>query len=219
MGSLVVSTFVALDGVMQAPGATTEGTDADFPWGGWVIPHADKELIDRHVANYGKAGGFLLGRRTFDIFEAHWPSVPVENDPIAAALNGLPKYVVSNSRSESSWASSVFLSGDLTESVTRAKNETEGELQVPGSATLVQSLLAADLVDELRLFIFPIALGTGKRLFGSRTAPAAFTLTGASVTGSGVVCASYIKAVRAQPRWLAPGDHATSGRVRVGGPR
>jgi dihydrofolate reductase len=219
MGSLVVSTFITLDGVMQAPGATTEGTDADFPWGGWVIPHADKELIGRHVANYDRAGGFLLGRRTFDIFEAHWPSVPVDNDPIAAALNGLPKYVVSNSRSESSWAAAEFLTGDLTESVVRAKDNTVGELQVPGSATLVQSLLAADLVDELRLFIFPIALGTGTRLFGSGTAPAAFTLTDAAVTGSGVICASYIKAVQLQPGWLAPGDQATSGRVRVGGPR
>ncbi|MFB7458533.1 MULTISPECIES: dihydrofolate reductase family protein [unclassified Streptomyces] len=191
MGKLVVTGFVSMDGVHQAPGGPQEDDRDGFTQGGWSVPYGDEDFGRFMTEVFDRAGAFLLGRRTYDIFAAYWPQVTDPANPVAARLNGLPKYVVSTSLTDPAWQGTTVISKDLAEEVAAAKERTEGELQVHGSGDLVRSLLALDLVDTVHLLTFPVVLGAGHRLFEEGTVPTAFTHTGGRVTGAGVSIQSY----------------------------
>lgn len=165
MRSLVVSTFLTLDGVMQAPGGAEEDTEGGFPHGGWQIPIFDEEagrLIDEE---WSTIAGFLFGRKTYEIFAAYWPNA-AEDEQVAKILNTLPKYVWSNTLEHVEWNNSHLMRGDLVEEVTRLKEQPgEGILAVIGSSRLAQSLMRHNLVDGYTLWYHPLVLGSGKRLF------------------------------------------------------
>ncbi|MFF9216750.1 dihydrofolate reductase family protein [Streptomyces viridosporus] len=191
MGKLVVTAFVSLDGVHQAPGGPQEDTRDGFTQGGWSVPYGDEDFGRFVDGVFSRAGAFLLGRRTYDIFAAYWPKVTDPADPIAGKLNGLPKYVVSGTLTDPGWAATTVIGGDLDKEVTDLKERTDGELQVHGSATLAQSLFALGLVDTLHLLTFPVVLGAGRRLFPEGSAPTAFRHTGGEITAAGVSVQSY----------------------------
>lgn len=190
MAELTVTTFVSVDGVMQAPGGPKEDTSGGFRYGGWVFPHADKDMGAIIVENFSKVDAFLLGRGTYDIFAAHWPKYTDPNDPIASKLNTLPKHVASRTRESFEWGNSSGVR-DVAAEVASLKKRYQGELQVHGSAGLLQTLIQQDLVDEYRIFTFPVLLGTGKRLFGSSAAPGALTLKASKTSGAGVIYSVY----------------------------
>ncbi|AKF10855.1 dihydrofolate reductase family protein [Sandaracinus amylolyticus] len=191
MGKLTVTTFVTLDGVMQGPGGPDEDRRDGFTHGGWVVPYFDDALGAFVVDVFSRVDAFLLGRFTYDTFAAHWPRVTDPNDPIAAKLNALPKHVASRSMREASWNASSVIQGDVVEAVAALKKQYARELQVHGSAGLLQTLLRSDLVDELNVMQFPIVLGTGKRLFEPSVAPSALSLARSSTSTTGVVMSVY----------------------------
>ncbi len=197
---LTVTTFQTLDGVMQAPGGPDEDRDGGFEHGGWLVPHFDEEAGAFMDRAFEHASAFLLGRRTYDIFASHWPHVQDEGDPIATKLNALPKHVASRTRSgELAWNGASVLGGgdELVARIRELKaGGGDGELQVHGSAGLLQTLFAHELVDELRLLTFPVVLGTGKRLFGQGVAPAGLRLAESRTTSAGVVIGVYEHAGR-----------------------
>ncbi|MEW2355666.1 dihydrofolate reductase family protein [Spirillospora sp. NPDC029432] len=180
MRKLTVTAFVSVDGVMQGPGAPEEDTDGDFRFGGWTVPHFDDEVGRFVSGTFERATGFVLGRRTYEIFAAYWPHH--RGDPVADGLNTLPKYVASRTLGSVGWEGAVLLEGDAADAVRELKEAGDGELQVHGSAGLVQSL--HPLVDEYNLIVFPVVLGTGKRLFENGAAPGELSLAGATTTGS-----------------------------------
>jgi dihydrofolate reductase len=188
---LVVTTFLTLDGVMQSPGAPEEDPSGGFTHGGWLVPYADEEMGRQMVEWFSGAEDFLLGRGTYEIFAAHWPRVPTEQDPIAKALNSLPKHVASRTLDYVDWDGARLIEGDVAQAVAALKERDGGELQVHGSAGLIQTLLRRDLVDELRLMIFPVMLGAGKRLFADGTVPAGLSLASSSPTSAGVLILTY----------------------------
>lgn len=191
MAKLVVTSFVTLDGIMQAPGGSREDRSGGFLHGGWVMPLADEGFGAFMTEVFDRAGAFLLGRGTYDIFAAFWPRVTTPGDPIASRLNGLPKYVASRTLSRADWAGTTIVR-DVPAEVARLKaGDLQGELQVHGSSGLVQTLLAHELVDELHLLQFPLVLGSGKRLFGDGTIPTAFALAASRTTAKGVFIATY----------------------------
>jgi len=187
MRKIVVITFITLDGVMQAPGGPKEDTSGGFKYGGWVSPYGD-EAYGKTMQEQMKPADLLLGRKTFQIFEAYWPE-HADNWP---GINDVRKYVVSRTRKKSDWNNSVFLKG--VSDIRKLKQSTGSDIKVWGSAELVQLLLKHDLVDELWLKIHPLTLGKGKKLFVSGTIPAAFTLVESSVTSTGVIFANYRRA-------------------------
>jgi dihydrofolate reductase len=189
MGKLVVGTFVTLDGVMQAPGAPDEDRDGGFEHGGWTVPFFDEALGAQMEELIGRSDAILLGRKTYDVFIQHWPHVGDE-DPIAAKLNSVPKYVASRTLEEADWRNTTVLRGELKDEVERLK-EQHGEIHVPGSADLIQSLLREDLVDEVTMLVFPVVLGTGKRLFGDGTIPRSMQLVETKPFPTGVVMHRY----------------------------
>ncbi|MFI8192681.1 dihydrofolate reductase family protein [Streptomyces sp. NPDC085946] len=191
MGKLVLTTFLTLDGVYQAPGGPSEDTRDGFDQGGWSVPYGDEDFVRFVTGVFDRAGAFLLGRVTYDIFAAHWPRVTDPDDPIAARLNGLPKYVASTTLTDPGWAGTTVLGGDLAAEVAALKERTDGELQIHGSGALARSLLARDLVDTVHLLTFPVVLGAGRRLFPEGAVPTAFRHTGGQVTGAGVSVQSY----------------------------
>lgn len=190
MAELTVTTFLSVDGVMQAPGAPKEDTSGGFRYGGWVFPHADADMGAIIVENFSKAEAFLLGRGTYDIFAAHWPRITDPDDPIAAKLNALPKHIASRSRDSFEWQNCSRVR-DVAAEVASLKKRYSGELQVHGSAGLLQTLIQLDLVDEYRLLTFPVILGSGKRLFGSASLAGALTLKDSRTSASGVVYSVY----------------------------
>jgi dihydrofolate reductase len=195
MRKLVITTFVSLDGVMQAPGAPDEDRSGGFAHGGWMVPYADEDLGRLVTARIGEASAFLLGRGTYEIFAAHWPRVTDPQDVIAQALNGLPKYVASTTLKAAEWHNTTVIQGDVVKAVRALKREGTGELQVHGSPGLAQTLIAHDLIDEYRLWIHPVVLGSGKRLFGAGAVPAALRLGAATkTTSTGVVVHTYERA-------------------------
>lgn len=195
MSKLTLTTFLTLDGVMQAPGGPPEDTSDGFKHGGWLVPHFDPELGKFMSAVMERAAAFLLGRGTYQIFAGHWPRVTDPQDPIATRLNQLPKHVASKTLDRVEWHNSTLVR-DVVPEVTALKSRYTGELQVHGSAGLAQTLLEHDLVDEYNLLVFPILLGTGKRLFGSGTVPTALELQSSRTTDKGVVVSTYRRAGR-----------------------
>ncbi len=191
MATLSITSFVTLDGVVQAPGGPREDPSGGFTHGGWFFPYFEEQDLGGFITRvFERATAFLLGRGTYQIFASHWPRVPDAGDPVASKLNTLPKYVASRTLERVDWRPSTLVR-DVPREVERLKAQLAGELQVHGSPGLVQTLLQAELVDELNLVLCPITLGRGKRLFAEGTVPAAFELVGASPTSTGVVVATY----------------------------
>ncbi len=190
MGELTATTFLTLDGVMQAPGGPNEDPSGGFAHGGWVVPFADADMGTEIDAIFSRVSAFLLGRTTYDIFAGHWPRVTDPHDPVATKLNGLPKFVASRSLTRFSWQGSEPL-GDVRAGVERLTKELPGELQVHGSCGLLQTLIRLDLVDEFRLFVFPVVLGSGKRLFDEGTVPRALKLVSSRTTSTGALISRY----------------------------
>ena len=190
-GKLTLTTFLSLDGVMQAPGAPDEDRSGNFRHGGWLVPYADADMGRIITDVFAKTDAFLLGRKTYEIFAAHWPRVTDPDDPVATALNRLPKYVVSRTLAKAEWHNSTVIRGDIAKQVAELKQRHGREILIQGSSELLQTLLANDLVDEYRLLLFPVVLGSGKRLFGSGTVPSALTLLDTRATSTGVVVNTY----------------------------
>lgn len=192
MGKLTLTTFLTLDGVMQAPGGPEEDTSGGFAYGGWLVPFADEGMGEFVTGLFGRAGAFLLGRRTYEIFASYWPHHDDPADPVAGGLNRLPKYVASTTLKEPAWGPATVLDGEqLQAEVVRAKDATEGELQVHGSGQLAQWLFARDLVEELNLLVFPVFLGAGRRLFPTGGLPTAFELVASRTTERGTAIQTY----------------------------
>ena len=191
MSRLVVSAFVSLDGVMQAPGGPSEDPDGGFEHGGWSVPYFDEDMGEIMVEQFAGMESLLLGRRTYEIFAAHWPNITDENDPVASKLNAMPKHVASRSLSEVKWNNAHLLQGDVADAVAELKKQPGGEINVQGSSNLIRTLQQHDLVDEYRLLIEPVVLGTGKRLFADGTAPAAMSLVSVRPTKSGAMYCTY----------------------------
>jgi len=191
MRKLVVGTFLTLDGVMQAPGGPDEDRDGGFPHGGWLVPYFDEALVAIMTEWTRRAGAFLLGRRTYEIFAASWPKSTDPADEIATALNTRPKFVASRTLHDLAWNNSVLLGGDIAEAVGRLKAQDGDEIQVHGSSRLLQTLLEHDLVDTLRLWHFPVVLGSGKRLFGEGTLPRSWRLVDRQRSTTGAVLHVY----------------------------
>jgi len=193
MGELTMTTFLSLDGVMQAPGGPGEDDSGGFPHGGWVFPLIDDGFGKTIDEIFSKADAFLLGRTTYDIFAAYWPKVTDPNDPVASKLNALPKFVASRTRTEFAWPGSTLVR-DVVKEVGGIKQRFEREVQVHGSCGLAQTLIENDLVDEYRLLVFPVLLGTGKRLFGAGTMPRSLKLVRSATTGTGVTVGFFRRA-------------------------
>jgi dihydrofolate reductase len=185
MGKIVVSEFVSLDGVMEDPGGA-EG----FEHGGWTFEISRGEEGDQFkLAEALEAHALLLGRRTYEGFAEAWPSRQGE---FADKFNGMPKYVVSSTLQAPGWNNSTVLSGEVAAGVRQLSSSTQGNIVVHGSAQLVQALLEHDLIDELRLMVFPVVLGTGKRLFGATSAKKPLRLASSRVVGDGVAILTYV---------------------------
>jgi dihydrofolate reductase len=189
MRTLAVNTFMSLDGVMQAPGGPEEDPTGGFTHGGWGAPYFDDEMM----ALVAESGPYelLLGRGTYEIFAAHWP---YDEGPIADHLNSTPKHVASTTLKQVDWNNSTLITGDVAEYVAALKREDGPEIQVHGSPGLIQTLLEHDLIDEFRMWIFPVVLGTGKRFFGDGTVPAGLKLVDSKVSTTGVTINTYQRA-------------------------
>lgn len=203
MRKITASAFVSLDGIMQAPGGPEEDTSGGFEHGGWIVPYWHDALAEALEAIFAKPFDLLLGRRTYDIFAAHWPHVATEPgsdgyDPgeagIATKFNSAIKHVATHSPDTLDWANSRWLGADVAAAVSALKQGDGADLLVQGSSVLLQTLLARDLLDELRLFIFPVTFGRGKRLFGEGTRPRAFEARDSRVAPNGVIIATYVPA-------------------------
>lgn len=186
MSKLIATTFLSLDGVYQGPGGTDEDPSGGFDRGGWVTPFYEDGMAGLAEEWIARAGAFLLGRRTHDIFAAHWPKVTDPADPLASRLNGLPKHVVSRTLTESPWSGTSIVDGDVVEAVRDLKSKPGDEIQVHGSGALLQTLIAHGLVDEYRLWLFPVVLGKGRRLFPDGVLPRKFEHVERRHTAAGV---------------------------------
>ena len=178
---------MSLDGVIQAPGGPKEDKSGGFKYGGWTAPYGD-EVFTKALEKQMKPADLLLGRVTFDIWEAYWP----EHKDFWPGINDVTKYVMSKTRKKSDWKNSIFLKS--VADIKKLKNSKGSDIKVWGSGNLIQTLFKNDLVDELWLKIFPLTLGKGKKLFDNGTIPAAFTLTESVVTPSGIIIANYKRA-------------------------
>lgn len=195
MRKLIVAEYVSLDGVIQAPGHAGEDSAGGFAHGGWTGPYmADHRRYNSEL--YQTVGAFLLGRLTYEIFAAAWPAVTDEDDQIARALNTLPKYVASTTLppEQAAWAGTTILKGDLATEVNRLKEQPGRPILVAGSARLVQDLQRHDLIDEYRLWLHPVVLGGGKRLFADGAAPVTFRMVDGMTTSGGLALLTYERA-------------------------
>lgn len=192
MRKIVILSFISLDGVMQAPGGPEEDTSGNFQYGGWTVPYFDEfagKIMDEQMS---VPFDLLLGRKTYDIFAGYWPHQ--EGEVPAGVFNRATKYVVSNSGPELEWENSVLIDGDVVAKLKELKQQDGPILQVHGSGNMIQTLLQNDLVDELWLKIFPVTLGSGKKLFAEGTMPAALELMESKTSPSGVIFANYKQA-------------------------
>ena len=203
MRKVIATAFVSLDGVMQAPGGPQEDPTGGFNYGGWTVPYWDDAIGAALGEVFSSPFALLLGRKTYDIFAAHWPHVDVDpsastfdavNAQVARTFNGATKYVATHSPATLSWQNSESLGDDVPSRIRELKQQNGPQLLVQGSSELLQILLAHDLIDEIHLLIYPVVFGKGKRLFGSGTIPTAFKVTRSSSTPSGVLIASYERA-------------------------
>jgi dihydrofolate reductase len=189
MRELVVNTFLTLDGVMQAPGGPEEDPSGGFEHGGWSFGYWDEQMQGTMGEFMSKPFDLVLGRKTYEIFASYWPQHA--DEPAGGPLNAATKHVASTTLNEVEWENSKLIEGDVPEGVRALKEQDGPELQVHGSANLIQTLLEHGLVDEFSLWIFPLVLGTGKRLFDDGTVPAGFDVTSSQVSSTGVVMARY----------------------------
>lgn len=191
MRKLIASTFASLDGIMQAPGGPEEDPTGGFTLGGWMFNYFD-ESVDLSASGFdGKDRELLLGRRTYEIFEAYWPYQSADN-PIARTLNAAKKYVASRTLTTLHWNNSTVLHGDVVSAITALKTQPGPDLQMIGSGNLIQTLQAASLIDEYNVWTFPVVLGRGKRLFGETAKPSALRLVHSKVSTTGVVMSTYV---------------------------
>lgn len=192
MRKIILLTFISLDGVMQAPGGPEEDTSGGFKYGGWTFPYFDEAAGEVMSKQMDMPFDLLLGRTTYNIFAGYWPKQ--ENSEIGDVFGKAIKYVVSDQPVELTWEKSQLIDGDVVAKLKELKAGDGPMLQVHGSSEMIQTLLKNDLVDEMWLKIFPVTLGSGKRLFGEGTIPAAFELTDSTVTPSGIIAANYRRA-------------------------
>ena len=194
MRKLVAGVLTTLDGVVQAPGGPDEDRASGFRHGGWLVPFFDAKFVEIMTEWTKRADAFLLGRKTYEIFADAWPTSTDPADEIAVALNTRPKFVASRTLAEVKWNNSILLKGDVGEEVAKLKAQDGGEIQVHGSGNLVQTLLRHDLVDGLRIWQFPVVLGTGKRLFAEGAIPRSFRLVDTQLNTTGAVLHVYERA-------------------------
>lgn len=194
MRKLIVGTFLTLDGVMQAPGGPNEDRDGGFQHGGWLVPYFDEKLVKIMTEWVVGAGAFLLGRKTYEIFAASWPTSTDPADEIATVLNTRPKVVASRTLEKVEWNNSSLIKGDVADEVAKLKAQDGGEIQVHGSGNLLQTLLKHDLIDTFRIWHFPVVIGAGKRLFGEGTIPRSFRLVETQSNTTGAVLHVYERA-------------------------
>jgi dihydrofolate reductase len=194
MRQLVVGALTTLDGVVQAPGGPDEDRHSGFRHGGWLVPFFDAKFVEIMTEWTKRAGAFLLGRKTYEIFADAWPTSTDPADEIAVALNTRPKFVASRTLAEVKWNNSILLKGDIAREVAKLKAQQGGEIQVHGSGNLLQTLLERDLVDSLRIWQFPVVLGTGKRLFAEGAIPRSFRLVDTRLNTTGAVLHVYERA-------------------------
>ena len=193
MARIVLQEFLTLDGVMQGPGGADEDRSDGFDKGGWVLGFADESVGSEYVMDgLKRAGGYLLGRRTYEIFAAYWPEQAAD-EPIAGLMNSLPKFVASRTLSEPlAWQNSTLISGNVPRRLRQLKSEVDRDILVIGSGDLVQTLIANDLADEYRLMVYPLVLGEGKRLFRDADAIKRLRLASSTPTSTGVVLLTYV---------------------------
>jgi dihydrofolate reductase len=189
MRRLITSTFLTLDGVMQAPGGPEEDPSENFQWGGWSANYWDDGIDGFMTDLMGHPFDLVLGRKTYDLFAGFWPTAPEENG--GKPLNDATKYVASRGRPNLTWSPSVQLEGDVSDAIARLKQGDGPELQVHGSGNLIQTLLRDNLIDEMRLLFYPVLIGSGKRLFADGTVPAGLRLLESHVSPKGVVMSRY----------------------------
>jgi dihydrofolate reductase len=188
---LTVTEFVSLDGVSQGPGSPEEDTSDGFTQGGWFVPHIDGAFLERAAEWLARADALLLGRRTYEAFARDWPQITDPDDPFTGLMNSLPKYVASQTLTAGTWNPTTILSGDVAAQIAELKQRPGQELQIHGSARLAQSLLAAGLIDELRLVVTPVVVGDGRRLFPDGGASAGLRLVGSETTPGGLAIQTY----------------------------
>ncbi|MBV6821977.1 dihydrofolate reductase family protein [Pseudomonas sp. PD9R] len=194
MRKLIVAAFISLDGVIQAPGGPEEDTSGGFRHGGWIVPYADEASGQVIRELFSQPFELLLGRRTYDIFAAYWPRIRADSHNFIADLfNSVPKHVATHHRDTLDWQNSHGLQGDFVDAIRALKQQDGAQLLTQGSGDMVRQLLAAGLVDELRLMIFPVVLGHGKRLFGDNAQANAFTLATSISTPGGVLISHYVR--------------------------
>jgi dihydrofolate reductase len=188
---LIASTFASLDGIMQAPGGPEEDPTGGFTLGGWMFNFQD-EAMDISTAGFDGSGReVVLGRRTYEIFEAYWPYQPDDN-PIARTLNAAKKYVASRTLTKVQWNNSTLLQGDVVSAISALKAQPGPDLQIIGSGNLIQTLQVASLIDQYNVWTFPVVLGRGKRLFGEHAKPSTLRLVRSQVSATGVVMSTYV---------------------------
>jgi dihydrofolate reductase len=203
MRPLVVTTFLTLDGVMQAPGGAGEDPSGGFSHEGWLVPFFDDDMGAQMTEWFTGAQDFLIGRGTYDIFYASWPKM-ISDDPVSQGINFKTKHVASRTLDSVDWETARLIEGDVADAVRELTAQDGGELQVHGSAGLIQTLLRENLIDELRLIVFPVVLGEGKRLFGEGAVPRTWRLTGSRTTGSGALLLSYERAGEVETGSVGP---------------
>src|SRR5918999_4916104 len=195
---LTMTMFLSVDGVYQGPGGPDEDRSDGFDRGGWLVPHFDEATGQFMDEVFEKVDAFLLGRRTYEIFAASWPKATDPDDQVAKKLNTLPKYVVSSTLESADWQNSTIINGDVAAEVARLKEQAGRELQAHGSGALARSLLEKDLVDELRLLVFPVIVGAGRRLFPDAGVATGLRLVDSRTTGSGTAIHVYRPTGRAE---------------------
>ena len=205
MRRLIASTFVSLDGIMQAPGGPEEDPNGAFTLGGWSFSYWD-ESMDVSASGFdGKDRELVLGRRTYEIFEAYWPYQPDDN-PVASTLNAARKHVASRTLTTLRWNNATLLRGDAVQAIVALKAQRGPDLQIIGSGNLIQTLQAASLIDEYSVWTFPVVLGRGKRLFSEAARPSALRLVRSQVSTTGVVMSTYVPSGDIQPGSFASAE-------------
>lgn len=194
MRKIITVEFISLDGVIQAPGGPKEDTSGSFKFGGWLAPFFDEDLGEALTLSYGRPYDLLLGRKTYDIFAAYWPHIKADNEmdqKFADEFNACTKFVATHSPESLNWQNSHWLGDDIVSGITKLKNASDKNLLVVGSSDLAHTLLANDLVDEMHLYIAPIILGKGKRLFNESSKPRSLKLNRSVISKTGVLLMHY----------------------------